>query len=71
MIRRIAIGLVTLYQGTLRTILPCSCRFQPSCSDYAKQAFIKYGFFKGVWCSFKRLARCHPFSGRSGYDPLQ
>lgn len=46
------------------------CRYTPTCSDYAHQAFQKYGLLKGAWLSGKRLLKCHPWS-RGGYDALQ
>ena len=45
------------------------CRFQPSCSQYAKKAIEKYGVFRGALLSAGRLLRCHPF-GNTGYDPV-
>lgn len=47
---------------------PC-CRFTPTCSQYALEAFRKYGPFKGFWLSLKRILRCNPWGG-SGYDPV-
>ena len=49
--------------------LPPSCRFTPTCSQYAVEALRKYGPVKGGWLTLKRLARCHPWGG-SGYDPV-
>ena len=46
-----------------------TCRFTPTCSQYALEAFRKYGPFKGFWLSLKRVLRCHPWGG-SGYDPV-
>lgn len=71
MLRRITTSCINIYQRYLRTGLPSSCRFSPSCSEYAKQAIIKYGFFLGVLKATKRLLFCHPFSGKAGYDPLR
>ncbi len=45
------------------------CRFQPTCSEYSRQAIDHFGLSKGVWLSIRRISRCHPFGG-SGYDPL-
>lgn len=46
-----------------------ACRFTPSCSDYSAQAFEKYGVFKGISLSIKRVAKCNPFS-QPAYDPV-
>lgn len=48
---------------------PASCRFTPTCSEYAVQALKKYGLIKGGYLTVKRLLRCHPWGG-SGYDPV-
>jgi putative membrane protein insertion efficiency factor len=65
----IFILLIRLYQGLISPFLPNACRYQPTCSEYAKQAFIKYGFLKGFRLMVKRISSCHPWGG-SGYDPL-
>jgi len=70
MLKSIAISTLNTYQKYVRIVLPESCRFYPSCSEYAKQALLKYGFLKGVVKGLARILRCHPFSGKSGYDPL-
>ena len=46
-----------------------TCRFTPTCSQYALEAFRKYGPFKGGWLAMRRILRCHPWGG-SGYDPV-
>lgn len=46
-----------------------TCRFTPTCSQYALEAFRKYGPLKGGWLALKRILRCHPWGG-SGYDPV-
>ena len=46
-----------------------TCRFTPTCSQYALEAFRKYGPFKGGWLALRRILRCHPWGG-SGYDPV-
>jgi hypothetical protein len=71
MLQKASLALLSIYQKYLRQILPLSCRFAPSCSEYAKQAILKYGFFKGWVKAIKRLLSCHPFSGKEGYDPLR
>ncbi|HEX7782446.1 MAG TPA: membrane protein insertion efficiency factor YidD [Sphingobium sp.] len=50
-------------------IIPPSCRYSPSCSQYAIDALGKYGAVKGSWLAVKRLMRCHPWGG-AGYDPV-
>jgi|UniRef100_A0A7V3PT75 putative membrane protein insertion efficiency factor len=61
--------LIRFYQWTLGTILPNSCRFSPSCSEYAYQAVTRFGWLKGCWLAIKRICRCHPLYP-GGYDPL-
>jgi putative membrane protein insertion efficiency factor len=61
--------LITLYQKLLSPWLPPSCRYTPSCSQYAKEALLKHGLFRGLLLAVKRLARCHPFHA-GGYDPV-
>lgn len=61
--------LVRFYQLCISPLFPPSCRFTPTCSEYALQALRKYGPFKGLWLTVKRLSRCHPWGG-SGYDPV-
>lgn len=71
--RRIAalplIGLVELYRHAVSPLLPPSCRYTPTCSQYALEALRKYGPLKGSWLTLRRLSRCHPWGG-SGYDPV-
>jgi uncharacterized protein len=69
MIRKIFILPVLFYQYALSPLFPASCRFTPTCSDYAKEAIMKHGIFKGFWLSIKRISKCHPFGG-SGHDPV-
>lgn len=61
--------IIRLYQLFISPILGPSCRFEPSCSNYAMIAYRRYGFFKGSWLTIRRLMRCHPFSP-GGYDPV-
>ncbi|MBO7470916.1 MAG: membrane protein insertion efficiency factor YidD [Bacteroidaceae bacterium] len=60
---------VRIYQRFISPLTPPSCRFTPTCSQYAVEALQKYGPFKGLWLAVKRLLRCHPWGG-SGYDPV-
>ena len=65
----LALSLIRLYQLTISQVMPPSCRFIPSCSQYTYEAISKFGFFKGVWLGTKRLGRCHPLHP-GGYDPV-
>ena len=61
--------LIRFYQKFISPYLPKSCRYTPTCSQYAVEALKKHGLFKGGWLAFKRILRCHPWGG-SGYDPV-
>ena len=63
------IFLIKFYQKCISPLTPPSCRFTPTCSQYALEAFRKYGHIKGLYLSVRRILRCHPFGG-SGYDPV-
>lgn len=76
--KKIILLLIRLYQ---RTLSPDTgvfsyrhpngyCRFYPNCSEYSYQAIEKYGIFKGIYLSLKRIYHCHPFN-QGGYDPLK
>ena len=60
---------IRFYQTAISPLTPPSCRFTPTCSEYARQALIKHGPFKGLYLALRRLLRCHPWGG-SGYDPV-
>ncbi|QDU79003.1 Putative membrane protein insertion efficiency factor [Polystyrenella longa] len=61
-------GLIRLYQIFLSPLLGPSCRFHPTCSEYALLAIKKYGVLKGSWKATRRIFRCHPWNP-GGYDP--
>ncbi|MFB6247801.1 MAG: membrane protein insertion efficiency factor YidD [Salinibacter sp.] len=66
--RRLLMGLVRGYQLILSPHLGRTCRFHPTCSEYALRAFKEYGALRGLVLTVHRLARCHPWGGH-GYDP--
>lgn len=68
MIKSFLLFLIKLYQKFSR-LTPSVCRFYPTCSEYMKQAIVKYGILKGGWLGIKRICRCHPFNP-GGYDPV-
>ena len=61
--------LLRLYKHTLSPLLPVSCRFVPTCSEYAAEAVTRFGFWRGVGMACWRLLRCNPLS-RGGFDPV-
>ena len=65
----IAIYFLRGYKLLISPLFPPSCRFTPTCSEYAAEAIGKYGFLKGVVLGVKRILRCHPW-GNSGHDPV-
>jgi len=67
--QRVALGMVRFYQRGISPLLPPSCRYVPSCSEYMYQAIEKYGVLRGGWLGLRRLSRCHPFHP-GGYDPV-
>lgn len=69
MMKESALYLVRFYQKYLSPILPKSCRFHPTCSQYTYEAIEKYGVSKGIFLGTKRILKCHPFHP-GGYDPL-
>lgn len=60
---------IKFYQRCISPMTPPSCRYTPTCSQYALEALRKYGVFKGLYLAIHRLLRCHPWGG-SGYDPV-
>ena len=60
---------IRFYRKFISPLTPPSCRFTPTCSEYAIEAITKYGPFKGTWLAIRRVLRCRP-GGGSGYDPV-
>jgi uncharacterized protein len=69
MIKRLFLFLIQFYRLFLSPLKPPSCRYIPTCSEYAMIAIEKYGAIKGSWMAIKRILRCHPFH-KGGYDPV-
>ena len=67
--KHVMIWLIRLYQKFISPIKPKCCRFTPTCSQYALEAFTKRGFFVGFGLTVWRILRCNPFS-KGGYDPV-
>jgi uncharacterized protein len=67
--RRLVMGLIGLYQHAVSPLLGPACRYEPSCSEYTRQAIEKYGVTRGGWMGIRRISRCHPFH-QGGYDPV-
>jgi len=67
--RRLAIAVIRGYQLTLSRLFPPSCRFAPSCSQYAIEAIGAHGVGRGAWLAVRRVLRCHPFHP-GGFDPV-
>lgn len=62
--------LVKGYRYGISPLFPPSCRYVPTCSEYAVEAIARYGALRGGWLSLCRLLRCHPFAA-GGYDPVE
>lgn len=67
---RAILGLLRVYKAFLSPLLPPACRFEPTCSEYAKEAIGRYGAGKGLLLALRRLCRCQPFSA-GGFDPVR
>jgi putative membrane protein insertion efficiency factor len=63
------VGLIRIYQWGISPWFGPRCRYTPSCSQYALEAFQKHGIIKGGWLALKRIGRCHPWGGH-GHDPV-
>ena len=67
--KQVLIGLIRVYQAVLSPYLGSSCRFTPTCSQYAIEAVQKHGPWRGGRLALRRLGRCHPWGGH-GFDPV-
>ncbi len=67
--KTILLGVIGAYRQFISPLFPPSCRFQPTCSQYALEAIAIHGTIKGSWLAIQRILRCHPFHP-GGYDPV-
>ena len=67
--KTLCIVLIRFYQLFISPLFPPTCRFYPTCSQYAIEAIQKKGVLRGVWLAIKRIVKCHPFHS-GGYDPV-
>lgn len=67
--KRVMLWLIRFYQRQISPSLPPSCRFTPTCSQYAYQAIARHGALKGGYLAIRRILKCHPFHP-GGYDPV-
>ncbi|MDA8422995.1 MAG: membrane protein insertion efficiency factor YidD [Nitrospiraceae bacterium] len=68
--RRLFIAIIRFYRRFISPFLPQACRFTPTCSEYALEAFEKKTIPRAFWMTVSRIARCHPFHP-GGYDPVK
>jgi hypothetical protein len=68
-VRQTVLALLSGYKWAISPLLPPSCRYLPTCSEYAMEAVERYGVLRGSYMAAGRLLRCHPFA-KGGYDPV-
>lgn len=66
---RIVVALIRAYQRVISPLFPPTCRFHPTCSDYAAGAIRAHGGVRGLWLALRRIGRCHPWNA-GGIDPV-
>ncbi len=66
----LVLDILSIYKVAVSPFLPPACRFEPTCSDYTRQAVEKYGAIRGTWMGVKRILRCQPFC-KGGHDPVK
>lgn len=68
--QRIGLGILWVYRHCVSPLKPRCCRFEPSCSTYARESILRFGLVRGTWLAFRRVLRCQPFYRGSLYDPV-
>jgi len=68
--KKLLVFIIRIYQNRISPMKKPSCRFYPTCSQYAVEAIMKYGSLKGSFMAIKRILKCHPFHP-GGYDPVK
>lgn len=63
------LAVIKIYRWVISPWLPFACRYQPTCSEYSREAFERFGVIKGLYLTMHRVIRCHPWGG-SGYNPV-
>jgi putative membrane protein insertion efficiency factor len=66
----LVLDVLGVYKAMVSPFLPAACRFEPTCSEYMRQAVEKHGAAKGTWMGIKRILRCQPFC-KGGHDPVK
>lgn len=66
---RILVALIDFYRQWISPLKPPTCRYRPTCSQYAKEAILRYGPWRGGFMAFRRVMRCHPLRS-GGWDPV-
>ena len=69
LVKKLLLQLIRVYRCAISPLLPASCRFYPTCSQYAITAIERFGAWKGSALALQRILRCHPFHP-GGYDPV-
>lgn len=67
--KTVMLSIIRFYQRYISPMLPPTCRYQPTCSQYGMEAIQYHGIIKGTWLMIKRILRCHPFH-QGGFDPV-
>jgi putative membrane protein insertion efficiency factor len=66
----LVLDMLSIYKAIVSPLMPVACRFEPTCSEYTRQAVEKYGALRGTWMGLKRVLRCQPFC-EGGHDPVK